>query len=135
MISLNSILFTIISVFSLQAVLFSALILLKKPRRLANIFLTLLVFFYALIPINIVVVNVLKDHDMLYVFRYIQMEMLFGIGPCLNFCAKCITQPRFKFQKIHFIHFVPLFIEFIFIEKPSIEWVQMDYYRKSKVYD
>lgn len=94
--------------------LFSGLIMSKKPRRLANIFLALLVFFYALIPLNIVVVNVLKDYDLLYVFRYIQIEMLFGIGPCLYFYTKCITQPKFKFQKKHFIHFVPLVLEFIF---------------------
>jgi hypothetical protein len=67
-------------VFGLQAMVFSALILLKKPRRLANTFLALLVFFYALIPLNIVLVNVLKDYDLLHVFRYIQMEMLLGFG-------------------------------------------------------
>ncbi|MDC6405061.1 MULTISPECIES: helix-turn-helix domain-containing protein [Maribacter] len=114
MISSSPVLFTIIAVFSLQAMLFSALILSKKPRRLANIFLAILVLFYALIPLNIVVVNVLKDYDLLHVFRYIQMEMLFGIGPCLYFYTKCITQPKFKFQKKHFIHFVPLVLEFIF---------------------
>lgn len=114
MITSNSILFTIICVFSLQAIALSALILVKKPRRLSNIFLGLLVFFYAIIPLNIVVVNVLKDYNLLYVFRYIQLEMLYGIGPCLYFYTKCITNPKFKFQRTHFLHFIPLVLEFIF---------------------
>ncbi len=114
MISSNSVLFTIICVFGFQAIVFSGLILLKKPRRLGNTFLALLIFFYALIPINIVVVNVLKDYDLLYVFRYIQMEMLYGIGPCLYFYTKCITTPSFRFKRKHFIHFVPFLLEFIF---------------------
>ncbi|NDV16204.1 helix-turn-helix domain-containing protein [Muricauda sp. TY007] len=114
MIESNPILFTIICVLNLQAILLSGLILVKKPRRLANIFLALLVFFYALVPLNIVMVNVLKDYNLLYIFRYIQMEMLYGIGPCLYFYTKCITQPKFKFQTKHFIHYIPLALEFIF---------------------
>lgn len=114
MIESNHILFTIICVFGCQALLFSGLIIFKKPRHLANVFLALLVFFYALIPLNIVVVNVLKDYDLLYVFRYIQMEMLFGIGPCLYFYTRCVTHPKFRFQRRHLIHFIPVVLEFIF---------------------
>lgn len=118
MVSSNPILFTIMSVFGLQAVVLSGLIAFKKPKSLANTFLALLVFFYAIIPLNIVVVNVLKDHDMLHVFRYIQMEVLFGIGPCLYFYTRSITNPKFKFHKKHIIHFVPLLLEFVFYRTP-----------------
>lgn len=114
MIKSNPILFTIICVFSIQAIIFSGLILLKKPRIKTNTFLALLVFFYALIPLNIVVVNVLKDYDLLYIFRYIQMEMLYGIGPTLYFYTKYITNPKFKFERKHYLHFLPLVLEFIF---------------------
>lgn len=110
----NPILFTIICVFALQAMILSGLIAFKRPRRTANIFLALLVFFYALMAINIVVVNVLNDQGLLHVFRYIQMEMLFGIGPALYFYTKCITDPKFEFKKIHYLHFLPLLLEFIF---------------------
>ena len=114
MITSNPILFTIICVFALQAIVLSGLIAFKRPRRLANIFLALLVFFYALMALNIVVVNVLKDYEMLDVFRYIQMEMLYGIGPTLYFYTRCITNPKFEFKKIHYLHFLPLVLEFIF---------------------
>lgn len=98
----------------LQAIIFSGLILFKKPRLKTNIFLALLLFFYALIPLNIVLVNVLKDYDLLYIFRYIQMEMLYGIGPVLYFYTKCITNPKFTFNKTHYYHFIPFVLEFIF---------------------
>lgn len=114
MVSSNPILFTIICVFALQAIVLSGLIAFKRPRRLANVFLALLVFFYALMALNIVVVNVLNDRGMLDVFRYIQMEMIYGIGPSLYFYTKCITHPEFQFKRIHYLHFVPLVLEFVF---------------------
>ena len=92
----------------------SGLVAFKKPRTLANIFLAILVFFYALIAINIVVVNVMKDNDLLHIFRYMQLEMIYGIGPALYFYTKCITQPKFEFSKKDFLHFIPLLLEFIF---------------------
>jgi len=114
MITSNPILFTIICVFALQAMIFSGLIAFKRPNRLANIFLALLVFFYALMALNIVLVNVLKDYGLLHVFRYIQMEMIYGIGPSLYFYTQCITNPKFSFTKKHYVHFLPLVLEFIF---------------------
>ena len=99
---------------SFQAIIFSGLIAYKKPRRLANTFLALLIFFHALIILNIVLVNVLKDQNLLHVFRYIQLEMLYGIGPTLYFYTKCITNPDFKFKHKHYLHFIPLVLEFIF---------------------
>lgn len=114
MVSSNPILFTIICVCSIQALILSGLIGFKKPRRASNIFLGLLIFFYAIMSINIVVVNVLKDYDLLYVFRYIQMEMLYGIGPCLYFYTLSISRPEFKFRKSDYWHFLPLILEFIF---------------------
>ncbi|MBC2838349.1 helix-turn-helix domain-containing protein [Robiginitalea sp. SC105] len=114
MVTSNPILFTIICVLGLQAMILSGLIAFKRPRRLANSFLALLVFFYALMVINIVVVNVLKDIGLLHVFRYIQMEMIYGIGPTLYFYTKCITNPNFEFKRIHYLHFLPLLLEFVF---------------------
>ncbi|SEL48917.1 transcriptional regulator, AraC family [Aquimarina amphilecti] len=114
MITSNSILFTIISVFALQAIVLSALIFFKRPKILAQKFLAMLTFFYAIMALNIVLVNVLKDHNMLDVFRYVQLEMLYGIGPALYFYTKSVTNTSFKFSKQHLIHFLPLVLEFIF---------------------
>lgn len=114
MISSNSVLFTIIVVFGVQAIIFSILILKKRHKRASNFFLSLLILFYSINAINIVVVNVLKDHNLMHVFRYIQMEMLYGIGPALYLYTKSITKSNFKFYKTDWIHFLPLLIEFIF---------------------
>lgn len=114
MVTSNSILFTIICVFGLQAIILCVLLIYKRPRTLSHVFLSILIFFYSLNAINIVLVNVLKDYDLLYVFRYIQLEMLFGIGPALYFYTISITNHNFKFKRIHYIHFIPLILEFIF---------------------
>jgi len=114
MITSNSILFTIICVCGIQAIVLSGLIAFKHPKRLSNIFLALLIFFFSLIVVNIVLVNVLKDKNMLSVYRYLQLEMLFGIGPSLYFYTKCIINTNFKFKRIYYLHFLPLVLEFIF---------------------
>ena len=118
MVTSNAVLFTIICVCAIQAMILSGLIAFKKPRKLANIFLAILVFFYALIAINIVVVNVLKDYGMLHVFRYIQMELIYGIGPALYFYTKCVTNPQYIFKRKDYLHFVPLLLEFLFYRTP-----------------
>jgi AraC-like DNA-binding protein len=114
MITSNSILFTIICVFAIQAIVLSILILKKQPRVLANKFLAMLIIFYAIMAVNIVLVNVLKDFGKLHIFRYIQLELLYGMGPALYFYTISITKPNFKFTKKDFIHFIPLLLEFIF---------------------
>ncbi|TCP22613.1 AraC family transcriptional regulator [Tenacibaculum skagerrakense] len=114
MITSNSILFTIICVFAIQAIVLSILILKKQPRVLANKFLAMLIIFYAIMAVNIVLVNVLKDIGKLHIFRYIQLELLYGMGPALYFYTISITKPNFKFSNKDFIHFIPLLLEFIF---------------------
>lgn len=110
----SPVLSTIIIVFALQAILLSALVYFKKPKRQSNIFLSLLIFFYALMALNIAFINVLIRFDSFPIFRYFQLELLYGIGPALYFYTKSISKHSFKFRKTDYIHFVPVFIEFIF---------------------
>lgn len=110
----NPILTTIIFVFALQAIVLGVLLLTKRPRNQSNIFLSLLIFFFALMALNIALVNVLSSYGMMDTFRYVQLEMLYGIGPALYFYTKSITDNDFQFSKKHLIHFVPLVLEFIF---------------------
>jgi AraC-like DNA-binding protein len=114
MTSPNPVLTTIIFVFALQAVILSVLLLVKRPRRQANLFLALLVFFFALMALNIALVNVLSAYDLFYAFRYVQLELLYGIGPALYFYTKSITDPESKFSKKDFLHFIPVLLEFVF---------------------
>ena len=114
MITSNPVLFTIICVFSFQAIALSLLNYYKKPKDQAQVFLVILVFFCAIMPLNIVLVNILKDRGLMHIFRFVQLEMLYGIGPALYFYTKSITSPGFKFDKKDWIHFLPLVLEFIY---------------------
>lgn len=110
----NPILTTIIFVFGLQAMLLSVLLLVKRPRVLSNVFLALLVVFFSLMALNIALVNVLRSYDAFHIFRYFQLELLYGIGPALYFYSKSITDRDFTFSQKDFIHFLPVVLEFIF---------------------
>ena len=110
----NPVLTTLIFVFGVQAIVLSVLLLRKRPRQQANLFLALLVFFFALMALNIALVNVLAARDLLHIFRYFQLELLFGIGPALYFYTRSISDPGFKFSKRDFVHFVPVVLEFLF---------------------
>lgn len=110
----SPILTTIIFVFALQAIVLGVLLLTKRPEKHSNIFLSLLIFFFALMALNIAVVNVLWSRDMMDIFRYVQLELLFGIGPALYFYTKSVTDKAFTFSKKDALHFVPVALEFIF---------------------
>lgn len=110
----NPILTTIIFVFALQAMVLGVLLILKRPRKQAHVFLSFLIFFFALMAFNIAWVNVLSANNLMPVFRYFQMELLYGIGPSLYFYTKCITDSEFRFAKKDYIHFVPVVLEFLF---------------------
>ena len=110
----SPVLSTIILVFALQAILLSALVFFKQPKNQSNIFLSLLIFFYALMALNIAFINVLIRFDSFEIFRYFQLELLYGIGPALYFYTKSISNPHFRFKKQDYFHFLPLVLEFIF---------------------
>ncbi len=114
MISPNPIAATIILIFGLQALILSFLLLLKRPRWQSNFFLALLLFFFALLEVNIGMANLLFSYDLMQVFRYIQLELLFGIGPALYFFTKSITDPDYRISPKEYIHFLPVVLEFIF---------------------
>jgi hypothetical protein len=114
MTSSNPIVFTIILIFGLQAIVFSILLLLKRPVRQSNVFLAFLLFFFALMSVNIALVNIFITYDIIYVFRYVQLELLFGIGPSLYLFTKSITDPGYRISPKTYIHFLPVILEFIF---------------------
>ena len=118
MTSPNPILTTLIFVFALQAIVLSVLLVIKRPRTQSNFFLALLVFFFALMALNIALVNVMSAYGVFDLFRYVQLELLFGIGPALYFYTKSITDSEFKFSRKDFLHFVPVLLEFIFYRTP-----------------
>ena len=110
----NPIFATIIIIFALQAIVLSVLLIRKRPGSQSNIFLSLLVFFFALMALNIGLINILITYDVFFAFRYVQLELLFGIGPALYFYTRSFTDSSFAFSRKDFIHFVPVILEFLF---------------------
>jgi AraC-like DNA-binding protein len=110
--------FTIILVFGLQAIVLGVLLLCKKPRKQSHVFLSLLLFFFSLMSVNIALVNILITYNSIALFRYIQLELLFGIGPSLYLFTKSITDPDYRISRKEYIHFVPVVMEFIFYRTP-----------------
>jgi AraC-like DNA-binding protein len=110
----NPIAATIILIFGLQALVLSVLLLLKRPIRQSNFLLALVLFFFALISVNIGMANFLFSYDLFHVFRYVQLELLFGFGPALYLFTKSITDPDYRISPKEYIHFLPVVLEFIF---------------------
>jgi len=114
LISPNPIAATIILIFGLQAIVLSVLLLLKRPIRQSNFLLALVLFFFSLMSVNIGMANFLFSYDLFHVFRYVQLELLFGIGPALYLFTKSITDPDYRISPKEYIHFLPVVLEFIF---------------------
>ena len=109
MVSPNPIAATIILIFGLQALVLSVLLLLKRPKRQSNFFLALGLFFFALMTVNISMGNFLFSYELVHVFRYFQLELLFGIGPALYFFTKssmefCVIFPQTNYGFYFFFH-------------------------------
>lgn len=105
-------------VLGLQAIVLSFLLASKRPTQQVNSLLALILFFFALMAVNIALVNVLLTYDVFYIFRYVQLELLFGIGPAIYFYSRCITDKAYRFSKKDYLHFIPLMFEFVFYRTP-----------------
>ncbi len=114
MVPSNPIASTIIIIFGLQAIILIVLILRKGPVRQSYIFLAVLLFFFVLMTVNIAVVNILTAINKIYLFKYFQLELLFGIGPSLYLFTKSITNPDYRISRKEYFHFLPVILEFIY---------------------
>ncbi len=74
----------------------------------------MLLFFFALMSINIALINILNANNKISLFKYFQLELLFGIGPSLYFFTKSITDPDYRISRKEYIHFIPVILEFIY---------------------
>lgn len=110
----NPIAITIILIFGIQAIVLVVLILKKRPIKQSNIFLALILFFFALISIDIALNYLLYTFNKTNLIRYFQLQLLFGIGPSLYFFTKCITDPDYRILRKEYIHFIPVILEFIY---------------------
>jgi AraC-like DNA-binding protein len=106
--------FSIIALLSLQAFLLSILLFFKEGNKQTNTLLALTLIFYGLAAFNVALFYILAWYDLIDIIPYLQIELLFGLGPSLYLYTKSVTDPSFKMSKWDFLHFVPVLIEFIY---------------------
>jgi AraC-like DNA-binding protein len=105
---------SIITLFCLQALLFALLLLLKKPHTQANFLLSVLLSFFALTAFNLALFYMLVLLDHTEIIPYVQLELLFGLGPSLYLYTKSVTDPGYKISRLEYFHFLPVVLEFIY---------------------
>ncbi len=105
---------TIISLFCLQAILFGFLLLIKRPRTQANFLLSAVLSFFALTAFNLALFYILVLTGHPEIVPYVQLELLFGLGPSLYLYTKSVTDPGYKMSKWAYLHFLPVVLEFIY---------------------
>lgn len=114
MVQSNPIAATIIMIFGLQAIILIVLLFRKQPKSQSFLFLAMLLFFFALLSINIALLNIFITINKVHLFKYFQLELLFGFGPALYFLTKSITNPDYHISRKEYIHFIPVILEFIY---------------------
>lgn len=105
---------TIIFLFCVQAILFCFLLLLKKPHRQANIFLVLVLAFFSLAAFNLALFYLLILIHRSDLIPYLQLELLFGLGPSIYLYTKSVADPGYKISKKEYWHFLPVIVEFVY---------------------
>jgi AraC-like DNA-binding protein len=105
---------TVISILCLQAIIFAVLLVFKKPQNQADKFLALVLGFFALTALNLALFYVLILAGQNNMIPYLQLELLFGLGPSLYLFTKSTTDPAFKISKWDYLHFLPVVLEFIY---------------------
>ena len=69
-------------------------------------------------PLNIALINILTGINKIYMYKYFQLELLFGIGPSLYLFTKSITDPDYRISRKEYFHFLPVILEFIYFRTP-----------------
>jgi AraC-like DNA-binding protein len=105
---------TIISIFCLQALVFASLLIFKKRRTQANILLCLVLCFFALAAFNLALFYLLVLLNHVDWIPYLQLELLFGLGPSLYLYTKSVADPGYKIRKWKYLHFLPVVLEFLY---------------------
>lgn len=70
--------------------------------------------FFGLAAFNVALFYILVWFDFIEIIPYIQLELLFGIGPSLYLYTKSVTDPSYKMLKWEIAHFAPVLLEFIY---------------------
>lgn len=113
---------TIIAIFCLQGIVLSVLVLLKNRNRPANVFLGWVLIFFSLVTLNFTVFHSLVFLEQPSLIPYLQLELMFGIGPALFLYAKSMSDADYRMTRKDYLHFLPVLLEFIYYRTPLFHW-------------
>lgn len=98
---------------ALQGLILSGVLFLSSKSKKENVFIALLTLSISLLCLQFGI----RDSN-LYSFyqplNYMPIILLLGIGPLIFFYVKSSTEANFNFKSVQLIHFVPVFIEFLY---------------------
>jgi len=76
--------------------------------------LCIVLCFFALAAFNLALFYFLVLFNHIDWIPYLQLELLFGLGPSLYLYTKSIADPGYKIHKWQYFHFLPVVLEFIY---------------------
>jgi AraC-like DNA-binding protein len=109
-----SVTITLISIFSLQTTIFIYHLISKKPHRQSSVLLCLVLFFFGTTAFNLALFYLLVFFNHINWIPYLQLELLFGLGPSLYLYTKSVADPGYKVHKWQYLHFLPVTLEFLY---------------------
>ena len=105
---------TLITILSIQVLIFSILLFFKKDNRLTNSLLGLVLLFFGFTTINFSIFQGLLYEQLLTYIPYLRLELLYALGPSIYLYTKSVTNSEFKLKKLHLLLFIPALLEFIY---------------------
>ncbi len=110
----ESIASVVIIILSLQTVLLIILILQKGKKSVPYRLLSLILFFFLLALLNFGNFNLMVAWGYTDWIPYLQLELIYGLGPSLYLYTKSLTDKSYRFQRHDWLHFMLPLLEFLY---------------------
>ena len=98
---------TLITILSIQILILSTLLFIKRENRLTNSLLGFVLLFFGLTTINFSLFQSLLQEKLIKYIPYVRLELLYALGPVIYLYTLSVTNPEFKLRKIHYLIFLP----------------------------
>ncbi|MCH2085464.1 MAG: helix-turn-helix domain-containing protein [Saprospiraceae bacterium] len=105
---------TLITILSIQILILSTLLFIKRENRLTNSLLGFVLLFFGLTTINFSLFQSLLQEKLIKYIPYVRLELLYALGPVIYLYTLSVTNPEFKLRKIHYLIFLPALFELIY---------------------
>ncbi|MEM8526054.1 MAG: hypothetical protein AAGG68_15555 [Bacteroidota bacterium] len=105
---------TLITILSIQVLILSLLLFLRKENKLTNSLLGFILFLFGLATINFSLFQGLLQEQLLEYIPYLRLELLYALGPAIYAYTLAATSSGFKLRRVHLLIFLPALLELIY---------------------